>query len=179
MEGFNKQRLFIVIAAGVGVLATFLPWAKVSIFGLTESVSGLSTAGWLSLLLYAGAGTMAFLGDKAVAVEKSKMTVVLILGGLGVLFTLFKIIQISAESMISTAFGIYLAFLAGLALVGIYFFVNEKGEMSSKPKKVDFNEIKEDLKDVAEDIKDMTDKEETTETKKPETEEKKDTPPEA
>lgn len=183
MEGFNKQRLFILIAAGVGVIATFLPWAKVSLFGFSESALGLSTGGWISLLFYAGAGTMAFLGDKAVALEKQKMTLVLVLGALGVLFTLFKIIQIGSESMISASFGVFLALLAGLALVGIYFFVNEKGEISSKPKKVDFNEIKDDLKDVAEDIKDMTDKEEKTEVKdteeKANTDDKKETPPEA
>ena len=39
MADFNKQRLFIVIAAGVGVLAAFLPWAKV--WHCSESAPGL------------------------------------------------------------------------------------------------------------------------------------------
>ena len=125
MADFNKQRLFIVIAAGIGVIATFLPWASF-IFG---SVSGLQTYGWLSMLLYAGAGAIAFLGEKELAVEKSKMMIVVILGGAGALFSLIKIIQIFSTNMLSAGFGVYLSLLAGLALVGIYFFVNDKGEI--------------------------------------------------
>lgn len=150
MENFNKQRLFIVIAAGIGVLSTFLPWAKVSLFGISDTASGFSTGGWLSMLLYAGAGILAFLDDKTQGLAKKRMTLMFVLSVLGTLFTLFKIIQISSESMVSASIGVYLAFLAGLALVAIYFFVNSKGEINKTPKKVDFNELKEDLKDLTE-----------------------------
>ena len=131
MADFNKQRLFIVIAAGIGILSAFLPWAKVSLFGISDTSIGLGVGAWFSLLLYAGAGAMAFLGEKPEAVEKSKMNIMVILGGLGALFSLWKVIQISSEKMISTSFGCYLSLLAGLALVGIYFFVNDKGEIET------------------------------------------------
>ena len=134
MADFNKQRLFIVIAAGVGVLAAFLPWTKVSFFGMSESSIGLSQYAWISMLLYGGAGALAFLDDKTTALEKSKKQIMLILGGLGALFSFIKMIQFGSEKMISTGFGCYVSLLAGLALVGIYFLVNDKGEIDI-PKK--------------------------------------------
>lgn len=130
MADFNKQRLFIVIAAGIGLLSAFLPWAKVSIFGISDTSMGLSVGAWVSMLLYAGAGAMAFTDDKSIALEKGKKNIMVILGGLGALFSLFKIIQISSESMMSAGFGCYLSLLAGLALVGIYFFVSDEGEIN-------------------------------------------------
>ena len=130
MANFNKQRLFIVIAAGVGVLAAFLPWAKVSFFGISETSIGLSQYAWISLLLYGGAGALAFLDDKTIALEKSKKQIMLILGGLGALFSLIKLIQIGSEKMISAGFGCYLSLLAGLALVAIYFFVSDEGDIN-------------------------------------------------
>ena len=115
MADFNKQRLFIVIAAGVGVLAAFFPWAKVSVFGISDTTIGLGVGAWFSLLLYGGAGAMAFVDDKTQALDKKKKTIMVILGGLGALFSLWKLIQIGSEKMISAGIGCYLSLLAGLA----------------------------------------------------------------
>ncbi|MGB1104071.1 MAG: hypothetical protein ACPG21_10640 [Crocinitomicaceae bacterium] len=60
----HKQRLAVMIAAGVGVISTFLPWVTVSLFGFSTSVNGIGTwQGILVFLLSVGAGVLAFLGD--------------------------------------------------------------------------------------------------------------------
>ncbi len=33
-QTMNKQRKFILIAAAVGIIAMFLPWVKISFFGI-------------------------------------------------------------------------------------------------------------------------------------------------
>ncbi len=132
MNGINKQRLYILIAAAIGVISTFLPWAKVSLLGFSQSVSGLEAGGWITLLLYGGAGVLAVLGDRNELMTKKNRTIVLILSGLGALFSLIKIIQISSEDLISLSFGVLLALLAGLALVAIYFVVKGDGSIDVK-----------------------------------------------
>ena len=128
MKEFNKQKQFIIIAAGVGIIAAFLPWAKITFF-VSETSIGLSVGAWFSLLLYAGAGALAFLGEKSSAIEESKRMLFVILSGLGALFSLWRLIQFGSEKMISAGIGCYLSLLAGLALVGIYFFVTDEGEI--------------------------------------------------
>ena len=56
----NKQKLFTLIAAGLGAIATFLPWATlrlmkktfVNMEGFSESVSGTAGDGILTLILF-------------------------------------------------------------------------------------------------------------------------------
>jgi hypothetical protein len=49
---FHKQRLAILMAAGLGMVATFLPWWYVPIIG---AISGTKGDGWLTLALFAPA----------------------------------------------------------------------------------------------------------------------------
>ncbi|PID88171.1 MAG: hypothetical protein CSB06_01650 [Bacteroidia bacterium] len=130
MEGFNKQRLIFLIVAGIGVLAAFLPWMKVSVFGISQTASGMSNAiALLSFLAYIGVGVLAFLGDRKEVLEKKKKRIVLILGAVGALWSLFRMVQVMSEEMASVGIGCWLSLLAGLALIGACFFVNGKGEV--------------------------------------------------
>ena len=64
---FHKQKLYALIAAGVGVISCFLPWWSFSFggFGLGGySVNGMHGLGILVFLGFIGAGVVSFLGDK-------------------------------------------------------------------------------------------------------------------
>jgi hypothetical protein len=60
--GLNPQRLAVAIAAAVGGIATFLPWATVPIMGTVDGTVG---DGWITLGLFAGVAAAAFLGERS------------------------------------------------------------------------------------------------------------------
>lgn len=141
----HKQRLAVIIAAGVGVIATFLPWAKVSFFGMSVSVNGTAGDGWISFGLCAAAGVMAFLGDdRNTPIESGKVKVV---AGLGAAVTLYMLLQFLVLIGISySSIGVYLALLAGVGILAVPFVIKDSGEFSMPTKdsiKDEFNEMKD------------------------------------
>ena len=58
---FHKQKLFALIAAGVGIIAMFLPWWKISFFGMGQSVNGMRDLGIVTFLGFIGAGVVTIL----------------------------------------------------------------------------------------------------------------------
>lgn len=143
----HKQRLAVVIAAGVGVLATFLPWARISFFGMSVSASGAQGfEGWLSLLMCAGAGALAFMGDyQKTPIESSKVKFVSLIGAavtLLMFIELFFVIGLSVSSI-----GVYLALLAGICILAIPFVVKDNGDISMPNKQSitdEFNQMRND-----------------------------------
>lgn len=45
----NKQRFAVMIVAIIGIIATFLPWYRITDIG---TISGLSTSGWFTCLMF-------------------------------------------------------------------------------------------------------------------------------
>lgn len=143
----HKQRLFILIAAGLGIIAAFFPWisATMPFFG-TVSVSGISGMvgdGWITLGLSAAAGGLTFAkGDKSQELDaQMKKTVAGLGAGIAgyILFFMF----IRAEGGLSVmGMGVWLTFLAGAAIAALPFVIKGDGgfEMPTK------DTIKEDLK---------------------------------
>lgn len=56
----NKQRLAILILAGLGALATFMPWVKAPIVG---TINGTKGDGWITLALFAVPLVISLLND--------------------------------------------------------------------------------------------------------------------
>jgi len=56
----NAGRIVIAIAAGVGMLATFLPWASLGML----SIPGSKGDGWITFVLFAGCLGAALAGDR-------------------------------------------------------------------------------------------------------------------
>jgi hypothetical protein len=83
---FCKQKLYALIAAGVGFIAMFLPWWSFSFGGLGGlggySVNGMHELGILAFLGFVGAGVLCFLGDKTKPFEGQFKWLTLILWGL-------------------------------------------------------------------------------------------------
>ncbi len=133
MENINKQRLYTLIASAVGVVSSFMPWAKVSLMGFSQSAAGVSTFwGWILLAAYAVAGVLAFMGDRSQAMDKMKRALTLVIGAGGVVLSVIYMIYLFSENLVSPAFGLYLSLLSGLALVAIYFVVKGDGSIDVK-----------------------------------------------
>ncbi len=61
-SGLHPQRLVTSIAAAVGGIATFLPWATVPILGTIDGTVG---DGWITLGLFAGVVAAAMFGQRS------------------------------------------------------------------------------------------------------------------
>ena len=67
----NKQRLAILIVAGLGALATFMPWVKAPIVG---TINGTKGDGWITLVLFAVPLVISLLNDKTKTFSHIKKT---------------------------------------------------------------------------------------------------------
>lgn len=92
-QTMSKQRKMVLIAAAVGIISMFLPWASY-IFG---SINGMHGNGTIVFLALAAAGVVAFLGDQTTNLTKTNWMIVLIAGGVAALFMIinfFDLMQI-------------------------------------------------------------------------------------
>ncbi len=128
-QTMSKQRKFVLIAAAIGVISTFLPWWSISVFGYTSSVNGFHGMGILAFLCFAGAGVMAYLDDQTTNLDKAKWTATLIAGAVAALIVIWYIIDASSSAFGSyLGFGIYLAALAGIGIVLAAFIYRTPGD---------------------------------------------------
>jgi hypothetical protein len=149
----HKQRLAVIIAAGLGVIASFMPWFTVVLpfFGKTSVTALAFWQGILFLLFCGAAGTFAFLGDKREGPIEAQNVKFVAGGGAGAfLMVLFVLLSGtgSAYGDVGGSFGIglWIGLLASLAIVAIPFVIKDSGEFSMPTKdsiKDEFNEIKD------------------------------------
>jgi len=143
-QTMNKQRKFILIAAAVGVIAMFLPWVRVSFFGISNSVNGFHDIGILVFLCFVGAGVVAFLGDQTKSLDKTFWFIALAAGGIAALIMVINFLR--ALDMLSyLSFGFYLALLASLAVVGAAYMYRSPGDSI----KGGFDSLKNDIEKKA------------------------------
>ncbi len=173
----NKQRIILLAASGIGMLSTFIPWAKVQVFFIKKDMTLFDTdvpaVGWLLLACFIVAAVFSFLGDdRAKPIGKSNRLVVLITGIAALLITIFGMLAWGfgdAASYTTFGMGIYLSFLTSLTLVVIPFVMKDNGEFempTSESLADDFKEIKEDIveevkevkEDIVEEVKEVKDK---------------------
>ena len=118
----EKKRLFITVVAGVGMLATFLPWVSLPV----ASISGTQDGGWLTLILFAAGGAIAwFYGSREEPLDKQKLLGVWIPAALATIIVLLKLFRDYSDELFGSAsrgFGLWLALLAGIAQVAVCFF---------------------------------------------------------
>jgi peptidoglycan/LPS O-acetylase OafA/YrhL len=139
MEQMNlhKQKLYALITAGVGLIAVFLPWWKVSYGGFgvfgglgSYSVNGMHDLGIITFLGFIGAGVATFImGDKSKPFEgQAKMIVAGCFAGAG----LFALIQFLRQTSF-TSFGLYLSILAGIAGAVLVYVLKPEQLEGKKP----------------------------------------------
>lgn len=123
----NKQRLAILILAGLGVTATFLPWVKAPILG---AINGTEGDGWITLVLFAIPLVISLLNDKATKIEGGPLFGAIIPSLVAGVIGIYKIIDFNSTmsnigdnpfaqalgASISIQFGLYLVVLSGILL---------------------------------------------------------------
>jgi len=133
----NKQRLAILIVAGLGALATFMPWVKAPIVG---TINGTKGDGWITLVLFAVPLVISLLNDKTKAVKGRLLYGAIIPSVLAGVIGILKIIDFNSKmadvgdnplakalgSTVSIEFGLYLVVLAGIALPIAAFLIKDK-----------------------------------------------------
>lgn len=137
VKGIHNQRFAISVAAGAGMLSTFLPWVHAPIIG---SVSGTAGDGWITLVLFVPAMVLALLGEKSQILDGGQRLGAVIPAGVAGLIGLIKIVNFystmsnaARDNPFAKAFsgtvqigiGIYLLIAAGAA-VGILAWVLAK-----------------------------------------------------
>jgi hypothetical protein len=137
----HKQRLFIVIGAVIGIAAAFLPWAKMSLFGMSISATGIEGGdGWVSLGLFAAAAGIAIAtGDRSAELDGNMKKAI---GGIGAGAAGFMLIELLRIGFDLASYGVYLSLLAGIVVLAMPFAVKGDGSFEMPNKET----IKEDLK---------------------------------
>jgi hypothetical protein len=59
-------------ASIIGIVAAFLPWASITILGLTVTVSGIEGDGFITLVLFAVSLALCFIGTRSEPLGKIK-----------------------------------------------------------------------------------------------------------
>jgi hypothetical protein len=129
----NKQKLAIVIVAGLGILATFFPWVFISIHGSVSkiiqsggmhgSVSGIESGGWKTLILFAIPLILCLLKDKQTPLKDGTLYGAIIPSIIALAVGIWEIIEILDDGSskllsvdVSIGFGLYMVVLAGIAI---------------------------------------------------------------
>lgn len=133
----NKQRLAILITAGLGGLATFMPWIKVPILG---SVSGTQGDGWITLILFGVAIALSLMNDRSKMLVGGLRIVAVIPPMLASVIGILKIMEFKSKmaemgdnpfaealsAAISIDYGLYLLVFAGLILPVLAFAIKDE-----------------------------------------------------
>ncbi|MEP7256265.1 MAG: hypothetical protein ABI666_10860 [Ferruginibacter sp.] len=142
-QTMNKQRKFILIAAAAGFIAMFLPWVRISFFGMSTSVNGMHGSGILVFLCFIGAGVVAFLGDQTRNLDKTFWFIALACGALASLIMVWNFIDAMGGAMSYLSIGFYLAVLAAVGvLLAAYIYRNPSDSI-----KGGFDSLKQDIEE--------------------------------
>lgn len=142
-QTMNKQRKFILIAAVVGIISMFLPWVRISFFGISTSANGMHGSGILVFLCFIGAGVVAFLGDQTKNLDKTFWFIALACGVLASLIMVWNLIDVMGGGMSFLSIGFYLAVLAAVAvLLAAYIYRNPSDSIKSG-----FDSLKHDIEE--------------------------------
>lgn len=126
-QTMNKQRKFLLIVSGVGIIAMFLPWIRVSILGIVAgSSNGMHGSGIVVFLCFLACGIISFMGDQAKALEKTMWMITLLLAGIAALIMIIHFFRVM-DAMSFLSIGFYLALICSLALLFIAYNYRNSG----------------------------------------------------
>ena len=151
----EKNRLFILISAGVAILGSLLPWASINAgaFG-SYSMNGYQGDGWLVIIAAIVSIVLACLNNMNKAMSKGFSIGVIVSGAIATLVTLINLFNVNKYMSnfggygISIGFGLILALLASIALVVTGLLAMSGG----KNTKDSFAELAESGKDFAQTV---------------------------
>ena len=151
----EKNRLFILISAGVAILGSLLPWASLNAgsFG-SYSVNGYQGDGWFVIIAAIVSIVLACLNNMNKAMSKGFSIGVIVSGAIATLVTLINLFNVNKYMSnfggygISIGFGLILAILASIALVVTGLLAMSGGKIT----KESFTELAESGKDFAQTV---------------------------
>ncbi|KXT81206.1 hypothetical protein [Streptococcus oralis] len=151
----EKNRLFILISAGVAILGSLLPWASLNAgaFG-SYSVNGYQGDGWFVIIAAIVSIVLACLNNMNKAMPKGFSIGVIVAGAIATLVTLNSLFNVNKYMSnfggygISIGFGLILAILASIALVVTGLLAMSGGKIT----KESFTELAESSKDFAQTV---------------------------
>lgn len=122
----SDQRIAIVILAGLGMGATFMPWTKIPVMGYTM---GTSHSGWITFALFLLALVIAFLGNRNQLLQGLKLYTLLVICFLAAGIGVYEIIDLEG-AFVSVEYGLYLAALVGFVIPVAVFIMGKRRENS-------------------------------------------------
>ena len=151
----EKNRLYILISAGVAILGSLLPWASLNAgsFG-SYSVNGYQGGGWFVIIAAIVSIVLACLNNMNKAMPKGFSIGVIVAGAIATLVTLNSLFNVNKYMSnfggygISIGFGLILAILASIALVVTGLLAMSGGKIT----KESFTELAESGKDFAQTV---------------------------
>ena len=151
----EKNRLYILISAGVAILGSLLPWASLNAgsFG-SYSVNGYQGDGWFVIIAAIVSIVLACLNNMNKAMSKGFSIGVIVAGAIATLVTLNSLFNVNKYMSnfggygISIGFGLILAILASIALVVTGLLAMSGGKIT----KESFTELAESGKDFAQTV---------------------------
>ena len=141
-HSMNKQRKLILAAAGIGVIATFLPWFSISAraFGYSASNgrNGFHEAGIFYFIFLVVVGIIAVLGDQSKTLEKNMRLAVIGSGIMALISLLVAYSQAQDHTdagfgmvSLNIGIGLMLAFITSIGVIAIPFVIKNSGESLS------------------------------------------------
>jgi hypothetical protein len=135
-QTLNKQRKFILIAAAVGLIATFLPWKTISagLFGagMSEGINGFHGSGILSFLVFIAAGIISIMGNQTTTLDKSNWLVALACGVVALLCAIENVAATHGSSMgfmeLGVGVGCWIALVAAIGVIGSAWLFRSPGD---------------------------------------------------
>lgn len=151
----EKNRLYILISAGVAILGSLLPWASLNAgaFG-SYSVNGYQGDGWFVIIAAIVSIVLACLNNMNKAMPKGFSIGVIVAGAIATLVTLINLFSVNKYVSnfggygVSIGFGLILALLASIALVVTGLLAMSGGKIT----KESFTELAESGKDFAQTV---------------------------
>lgn len=151
----EKNRLFILISAGVAILGSLLPWATLNAgaFG-SYSVHGFNGDGWFVIIAAIVSIVLTCLNNVNKPMPKGFTIGVIVAGAISTLVTLVNLFSINKYVThiggygVSIGFGLILSLLASIALVVTGLLAMSGGKIT----KESFTELAESGKDFAQTV---------------------------
>ena len=121
----HKHRIFIIVAAALAVISTFLPWGSFNAGAIGSfSVSGIQAGhGWFIIILSIGAIVLACLPNIATPMNKNFSIGVIVIGVIESILSLVNMINVGQYAIsfgdygVSIGFGLILTVIASIATV--------------------------------------------------------------
>ena len=121
----HKHRIFIIVAAALAVISTFLPWGSFNAGAIGSfSVSGIQAGhGWFVIILSIGAIVLACLPNIATPMNKNFSIGVIVIGVIESILSLVNMINVGQYAIsfgdygVSIGFGLILTVIASIATV--------------------------------------------------------------